>query len=105
MNLLNGVKPKKHGASFPGARQVCYLMEKADTGALTTLELLNIPVDIGRMLYSSFSGSFALTVSGASNNTSYACGSPGSFHRDFAVCVIRSICIWFSDGEVNVLGQ
>lgn len=47
-------------------------MENADTGGLTTLELLNIPVDLRRKLYSAFRGSFALPVSGASNTTSRA---------------------------------
>lgn len=47
-------------------------MENADTGGLTTLELLNIPVDFRRKLYSDFCGSFALPVSGASNTTSRA---------------------------------
>lgn len=70
MDFPNRVKAKKSGALFPGARQGCYLMEKADTGALTTLELLNIPEDLGSKLLSALERSFALSASGASNDTS-----------------------------------
>lgn len=79
MDLPNRVKAKKSGALFPRAKQACYLMEKADTGALTTSEQANIPVDFGRKLCSALGGSFALSVSGAPNDASCVSGSHRSF--------------------------
>ena len=91
VDLPNGVKAKKSKALFPGARQGCYLMEKADTGALTTVELLNIPVDLRRKLCSAFSGSLHCQYQLHITRHPVPCGSDRSFHKDFAVSVIQSI--------------
>jgi len=72
MELPNGVKAKKSSVLFPGAKQGCDLMDKADTGALTASELLNVTADLRRKLCSAFRGSFALPVSGACGTTSLA---------------------------------
>lgn len=90
MDLPNGVKAEKSRTLFLGARQGGYLMERDDSEAVKTLELLNNPLNLRRELCSAFRGSLHSQCQ-VELTTPVPSGTHRTFYRGCAINVVQSI--------------